>query len=138
MKENLNLYRILISVFLCTGIVLGYMNFSVMKNIYSIKTSSINNIITNETPVKKYGYSDVLNLLEEDINLEILNIISEIENTDIISIDIKYNSTLNDLNNTLEKIKSEPCFVAMENISIDKLKSDMLNISFTAVFLKNK
>jgi hypothetical protein len=138
MKENLNLYRILITVFLCICIVLVYMNFIVMKNIYSIKTRSSNTFNINETPVKKYGYSDVLSLFRQDVNLQILNIKNEIENTDIIGINIKYNSSLDDFNNTLEKIKSEPFFISIENITIDKSKDGAQDIGFTAVFLINR
>jgi hypothetical protein len=109
-----------------------------MRNIYSIKIRSSNIDSINEAPVKKYGYSDVLGLVRQDVNLEILNIKSEIENTDNIDIDLRYNSTLDNFNNTLEKIKSESFFRSIENITIDKSKNNVPNIGFTAVFLKNK
>jgi hypothetical protein len=114
------------------------MNFNIMENTFSIETSSIRTDNFNETLVKKYGYTDILTLLKEDVNLEIVNINNEIENSNTITIDIKYNGTLEDLNNTLEKIKSELCFVSIKNINIDKTNSDTPNISFTVVFLKNK
>lgn len=138
MKESLNLYKILIIVFLCTFVVLIHMNFTIMESTYSIQTSSISTNNISETLVKKYGYTDILSMLKEDVNLEIVDIKGEIENNNIITLDIKYNSTLEDLNNTLEKIKSEPYFLSMKNINIDKIKSDMPNISLTVVFLKNK
>lgn len=138
MKESLNLYKMLIIVFLCICVILIYMNFNIMENTFSIETSSIPTNNINETLVKKYGYTDILTLLKEDVNLEIVNIKNEIENNNTITIDIKYKGTLEDLNNTLEKIKSELCFVSMKNINIDKTNSDTPNISFTVVFLKNK
>jgi hypothetical protein len=109
-----------------------------MENTYSIQTSSISTNNISETLVKKYGYTDILSMLKEDVNLEIVDIKGELEKNNIITIDIKYNSTFEDLNNTLEKIKSEPYFLSMKNINIDKTKSDMPNISLTVVFLKNK
>jgi hypothetical protein len=138
MKESLNLYKILIVVFLCIFAALIHMNFTIMENIYSIQTSSISTNNISETLVKKYGYTDILSMLKEDVNLEIVDIKGELENNNIITIDIKYNSTLEDLNNALEKIKSEPYFLSMKNINIDKTKGDMSNISLTVVFLKNK
>jgi hypothetical protein len=138
MKESLNLYKMLIIVFLCICAVLIHMNFNIMENTYSIETSSIRTNNISETLVKKYGYTEILNMLKEDVNLEIVDIKGEIENNNIITIDIKYNSTLEELNNTLEKIKSEPYFLSMKNINIDKTKSDMPNINLTVVFLKNK
>jgi hypothetical protein len=138
MKESLNLYKMLIIVFLCICAVLIHMNFNIMENTYSIETSSIRTNNISETLVKKYGYTEILNMLKEDVNLEIVDIKGELENNNIITIDIKYNSTLEDLNNTLEKIKSEPYFLSMKNINIDKTKSDMPNINLTVVFLKNK
>jgi hypothetical protein len=138
MKESLNLYKILIMVFLCIFVALIHMNFTIMENTYSIQTSSISTNNISETLVKKYGYTDILSMLKEDVNLEIVDIKGELENNNIIAIDIKYNSTLENLNNALEKIKSEPYFLSMKNINIDKTKGDMSNISLTVVFLKNK
>jgi hypothetical protein len=138
MKESLNLYKILIMVFLCIFAALIHMNFTIMENTYSIQTSSISTNNISETLVKKYGYTDILSMLKEDVNLEIVDIKGELEHNNIITIDIKYNSTLEDLNNALEKIKSEPYFLSMKNINIDKTKGDMSNISLTVVFLKNK
>jgi hypothetical protein len=138
MKESLNLYKILIMVFLCIFVALIHMNFTIMENTYSIQTSSISTNNISETLVKKYGYTDILSMLKEDVNLEIVDIKGELEHNNIITIDIKYNSTLEDLNNALEKIKSEPYFLSMKNINIDKTKGDMSNISLTVVFLKNK
>ena len=138
MKESLYLYRILIIAFLSICIILTYMNITIMRNEYLIKSSSIKTDNINEIVIKEYGYTDILSLLKKDVNIDILNINSKTENIDFITIDMKYNSTLDEFNNTLEKLKSEPCFVSVENIKIDKTKNDIPNINFTAVFLKNK
>jgi Leucine-rich repeat (LRR) protein len=138
MKENLKLYRILAGVFLIIGLALAAMNINILKSSYLIKTTSVssNNII--KPIVKAFGYSDILNILKEDENLEILGINKIIDGKNLIEADLKYLGQIEGLYNTLENIKREACFVSIEKIKINETENHTKDVMLTVTFLKDK
>ncbi len=137
MNESLKLYKTLVLIFLCIFIVLGYMIFNTIKSRDSNKSNLISNNFTT-FDIKKFGYSDILKIIDMNTDLQIANINTSIENKDFIKLELKFNSSAKDLYHTLEKLKSEACFISVDNIIIDQIEDNTENISFTATFLKTK
>lgn len=137
MKENFRLYRILIVIFLCFIILLVFTNLNLLKSINSRKTFSVNSNSISRFPEKKYGYMDILKIVDEDANLNITSMEGVAENESTIKLNLRFTGGLDKLYNCLEKLKSESCFVSIEEIKINK-KEDNNDISFEAVFLKTK
>lgn len=139
-KDSIRTYRTFIIVFLLTAGALLILNLSLMKNIRNknIIRNNVYQLVSNN--MERYGYSEILNLVLQNKNVNILNISVPSEDKNLVEIELGYNETdnLSSMYGYIEEIKKEKCFLGIENIKVNKDKEKYKNISFTALFKKNR
>lgn len=118
--------------------LLIYNNYKVIKNI-NLKTAAVNNVLLDtKDNIKKYGYSDIFNLLIKDSNIGIINITSSLEYKELVNVDIEYNGDILSFYNTLDFLSKSDNFCYVDNIKIETDADNKKKIYSTISFINNK
>jgi uncharacterized membrane protein len=138
MKESIKLYKVTIGIFIFLSAFLIFVNIIIVRNMnlkMAVKTSYSNKPMQM---VKKYGYFDVLSIINKYKVLRIEKINNSPNDKGLVAFDIYYQGDLQTLNTILEDLKKEGCFVEINNIKIKKSIDEAYNVSLVAEFIKNK
>ncbi|MCM8711033.1 hypothetical protein M2651_08335 [Clostridium sp. SYSU_GA19001] len=135
-KYNLNLYKLIVLVFVTIIFLLCEENYKLFSSIKSINVSS--HTFSYSSIHKKYGYSDILSILLKDSNITIKNIGSALEDENIANIEIEYSGDINSFYNILQDFQNLDNFCYADNVKIVIDYSNKQNISSKLYFIKNK
>jgi hypothetical protein len=125
-KDSIRTYRTFIFIFLLTAAVLSILNLSLMKNIRNKNIIRKNGHQLVSDNAKKYGYSEILNLVLQNKDINILNISVSSENKNLVEIELSYKEAdnLSSMYGYIEEIKKEKCFLGIENIKSIKIRKN--------------
>ncbi|ERI91320.1 hypothetical protein HMPREF1982_03279 [Clostridiales bacterium oral taxon 876 str. F0540] len=139
-KNGTTIYKISLFILLVIAAVLSSLDISLINDINNKSNMTKNKVEPLNSTVRKYGYSEILNLVLKNEDIKISNISTSSENNSQVRIDINFKETynLNDVYKYIEDIRSENCFLGIENVKIDKDNQKNKNISLTVFFRRNK
>jgi hypothetical protein len=102
------------------------------KNIYK-DTLTVLSIKPNLETIR-LGYSDALEVLKQDKNMEIKGINKSSEQGKTIKFDVRYNGSIKDLYDSIMKIKEYKNFYSIENINITSKDNENKEICISILF----
>lgn len=119
MKINsLRFYKTITIILFVLNILLICIDYNLLKNknIYKNTITVLSAKPNHETI--RLGYSDALEVLRQDKNMEIKGISKSSEEGSTIKFEVKYNGSIQELYNSILKIKENKNFYSIENINI--------------------
>lgn len=96
----------------------------------------VNNLSKKE--IKEFKYSDMLNSLNKCSNNFILSKVNKTDNSHYINIEVQYNGGIQELINSIEKLKNENFLKNINEIRISKIDENMYFSQISIDFYKFK
>lgn len=137
-KYSLYYYRMLIILIIIIILSLSYENYNLIKSINKDSSANNNYLEVANNKLENYSFTDMLEILKRDKNINIVDISKTLDNEKIINIKIEYMGALDSLYNTLESFKKSENFCLIDNIKLETNSKNEKIISSNIYFIKNK
>jgi hypothetical protein len=119
-----------------------FKNYMVLKTINERKKKIMQVELNSEDKhksIRKFGYSDIINVFEKQEGIKIVRFIQQKENDiDIASLEVEILGDISAIEKVLKNIEDKDNFKNIQNIKIEKIEDNSIITRLNMNFIKNK